>query len=644
MKSALHLCLTMVLALTLIACSGGGGGGSDPAPSVPESQVIGPSGGTLTFASGAVTLTFPAGAVPSNTTITIQRSTSAPSSSTMIPSLAYDFGPEGTMFSAPVYLTIHYNPSEIPAGVSESDLRLCKVSGGAWAGLVVSSVDTSAHTVTGLLTGFSSYGVGSAPLTPLAPPAVPTVPAASGFDNVINDPAVTGDATQIEYGTTGRDRIAQYGGTGIVTELATGSSGDDWILQVCNGTTCSLTINSGNGNDTLYQFVTGSGSGTLTAVGGTAGTQTFIQVGGQGVNTMAVSDSSNIGSAHVEIYGGPAGNTMEAEGSQGDDLIAFYGGIGNDTITYDVTKGNDVVIINGGGGMDALTINTQGVLNYRVKDSSGAVLFSSGTGGTVITVANVETITVLDQNGKPLFVWGAPLLAPAIPTPPAASGFDNVINNPAVTGNATQTAIGTVGKDLITQYGGTGTVTQVATGDAGDDWILQVCGGTTCNQSLDSGNGNDTVYQYGGTGTSTLYAAGGLGNITFIQVGGQGMNNMTMVGDIGSAHFAMYGGPAGNTMEIQGGNGDDIIAMYGGAGNDVMTYDITAGNDTVVINGGGGSDFLTIYTHGILNYTIKNGIGNVLSTSGTGGTTITVVNVEQITVRDIANNIIFTWP
>jgi hypothetical protein len=97
----------------------------------------------------------------------------------------------------PVAVIIHYSPSQIPAGVAETDLRLCKVINCAWASLPFSWVDTTTHTVTGLLTGFSTYGA---------------------------DAAVTGDITQIAMGTAGKDRITQYGGTGTDT-LTVNSNG-----------------------------------------------------------------------------------------------------------------------------------------------------------------------------------------------------------------------------------------------------------------------------------------------------------------------------------------------------------------------------------------------------------------------------------
>ena len=219
-----------------------------------------------------------------------------------------------------------------------------------------------------------------------APPSIPALPAASGFGKVTNDPAAAGGVEQIAMGTTANDLITQYGGTGKTTEIASGGGGNDWILQSCGGTSCTLNANVGDGDSTVYQFATGSGSSTQTATGGTSGIQTFIQVGGQGTNAMSVDDSANsshaanVGSAHIEQYGGPAGNTMTVTGSQCDDLIAIYGGGGNDAITYNMTNGSDTVIINGGGGLDSLTVNTDGLTDYTIKRASGNVLFSPRSG------------------------------------------------------------------------------------------------------------------------------------------------------------------------------------------------------------------------------------------------------------------------
>ena len=121
-----------------------------------------------------------------------------------------------------------------------------------------------------------------APCHPHAPP-----PFDSDFDyvKVYDARGTTGDVTQIDNGTTGKDKIIEYGGTGNVTQIINGNVGNDWLLQVGGEQTSAQNSYSGDGNDTVYQFG-GRGESTLTAVSGTAGNQTFIQVGGHGNNTM----------------------------------------------------------------------------------------------------------------------------------------------------------------------------------------------------------------------------------------------------------------------------------------------------------------------------------------------------------------------
>jgi hypothetical protein len=219
--------------------------------------------------------------------------------------------------------------------------------------------------------------------TPPSAPSIPSLPDASGFDNPpIND--TSSDVTQTDLGTTTNDLITQYSNTGYVTQSATGGGGNDWILQVSSGTGCQQSINFGAGNSTAYQFYTGNGASAQGALGVSSGIHTFIQVGGQGVNSMSVNDSANVTSAHIEQYGGPAGNTMEVYGSAGDDTIYICGGDGNDT----------------------LTINTGGLTNYTIKDGNGNELVKFGTSvtRTIIMMVNVETVK--DENGNT--VWPKP--------------------------------------------------------------------------------------------------------------------------------------------------------------------------------------------------------------------------------------------
>ena len=95
---------------------------------------------------------------------------------------------------------------------------------------------------------------------------------------------------------------------------------------------------------------------------------------------------------------------MYVTGGPSDDVIEMYGGPGNNTMTYDLTAGNDLVTILGGGGYNTLTIN-KNEQNFTLQDYQGRVLFQTGTGGSTITVANLQRITVIGDAGKPIYTY-----------------------------------------------------------------------------------------------------------------------------------------------------------------------------------------------------------------------------------------------
>jgi hypothetical protein len=61
----------------------------------------------------------------------------------------FDFGPDGTVFAAPVTLTLGYNQSEIPDGANESELIMLASSHGTGELVPVpgSTVDPGANTI-----------------------------------------------------------------------------------------------------------------------------------------------------------------------------------------------------------------------------------------------------------------------------------------------------------------------------------------------------------------------------------------------------------------------------------------------------------------------------------------------------------------
>jgi len=238
----------------------------------------------------------------------------------------------------------------------------------------------------------------------------------------------------------------------------------------------------------------------------------------------------------------------------------------------------------------------------------------------------------------------AEVQAPEVPTPPGDSGFDYTVTDSSNNNAETQLQIGTSGNDKVVQYGGNATTTQWAETSDGNDWILQQGGGNTATQTVSAGEGNNSVYQYTGSGNTEQYISTGSGNQTLVQVGEDSANSMTIntsTSTESSATISQYGGAGSDILNASGTYGNDTISIYGQAGNDTITYTCSAGTDAVTINGGTGTDKLTICEMSGSNITVKDSSGNVLYTSGSGGTTITVSNAESIIVRNAVGDVVY---
>jgi Ca2+-binding RTX toxin-like protein len=244
---------------------------------------------------------------------------------------------------------------------------------------------------------------------PPAPPAIPTPPPDSEFDYVKVDDAggQAGVVNQIETGTEGKDKIIQYGGMDNVLQGINAGSGNDWLLQVGGDQATSQVARGGSGNNTIYQYG-GRGESNMAAISPNDN-NTIIQVGGQGSNQMNITGGGGVD--YIEQYGGSGNNLMHVAPNEGDDVIKLYGGPGNNSMTYDVGSGNDLATILGGGGYNNLTIN-KNQQNFTLQDYQGKVLFQSGTGGTTITVANLQRIIVIGDAGKPIYTYNARSVVP----------------------------------------------------------------------------------------------------------------------------------------------------------------------------------------------------------------------------------------
>jgi hypothetical protein len=122
------------------------------------SASIGTAGGSLSTPDGAITLTFPAGALNSDTEISITPITNnAPQG---IASAAFRLQPEGLVFNAPVEVKFNYENLDL-AGKPEDFLWITtQAANGSWEAAIRSVVDTDNNTVTIGVPHFSDWALG----------------------------------------------------------------------------------------------------------------------------------------------------------------------------------------------------------------------------------------------------------------------------------------------------------------------------------------------------------------------------------------------------------------------------------------------------------------------------------------------------
>lgn len=112
-------------------------------------------------AGSSALLTVPPNAVTQPIGLTVQPAALPPGTdmTALVGGTAYELGPTGTTFAAPITVTIQYAPATIPVGMAERRLRLFTLVGGAWQLVPGSAVDPVTHAVTGMTNHFSTYGV-----------------------------------------------------------------------------------------------------------------------------------------------------------------------------------------------------------------------------------------------------------------------------------------------------------------------------------------------------------------------------------------------------------------------------------------------------------------------------------------------------
>ena len=116
---------------------------------------VGSDGGTVTGPEGQVELDLPEGALADPVAITIEPAqTSVPSA---IEGTAWEFGPSGITFDAPVRMRIAFDPAALPPGLDRNQLRLANVVNGAAVPVEGSGPVPGENVVEGFVTHFSTW-------------------------------------------------------------------------------------------------------------------------------------------------------------------------------------------------------------------------------------------------------------------------------------------------------------------------------------------------------------------------------------------------------------------------------------------------------------------------------------------------------
>jgi hypothetical protein len=122
----------------------------------PVTQKIGANGGRLISSDNKVELNIPAGALLSETMISIQPSTNPAESSV---GKSYSFEPSGIQFLQPVQLVFHYTDKEIEGNSPQLMTISSQDEKGVWYRLRKVTLDTIAKTITGNIKHFSYWAM-----------------------------------------------------------------------------------------------------------------------------------------------------------------------------------------------------------------------------------------------------------------------------------------------------------------------------------------------------------------------------------------------------------------------------------------------------------------------------------------------------
>ena len=383
-----------------------------------------------------------------------------------------------------------------------------------------------------------------------------------------NDLLFSDEGNDSVFGGSGNDTLDGGGGNDVINgqggnDVINGGAGDDQFVWQGDGAGKD-TVSSTAGFD--IAFVNGSSVSNLFVIGRDILNRMFVTEGssqliidssvhgltvngGNGDDTINVGNLSGVVGTVLAINGGNGDDTISAAGSSiGDVRLSLSGGIGLDSITgssgsdtIDGGDGNDTVLgglgndsIFGGAGVDRLNGEAGDDSIDGGDDNDG---LNGGDGNDSLTGGNGDD-SLRGGNGNDTASGGF-----GADTLNGEAGNDSLDG-----GSGTDTLTGGDGNDTLSG----GAEADSITGDAGTDSIF----GGDGDDTIDAGDGNDTVQ----AGDGNDVVNGGLGDDAIN--GGDGNDTIN-----GGAGCDLIVGSDGNDVLV---GGADIDTLLAGDGDDTL--------------------------------------------------------------------------
>lgn len=366
------------------------------------------AGGQFSLSNGDVSLTIPAGAVATPVFVDAQPELTLPAIPLAIPETAFDLTPDGTQFNESVTLTIAYDPSNVPSGISEADLRVHKVVGDEYVEIDGATVNVGGNTASGTIDGFSIYAI--VPRVRVTTTALPT-----GFEGAAYSHSLEAEGGNNSYSWTTVAGAVPPG-------LSLASNGDVAGTPTSTGTfdvTVEVTSGGQMTQQSLSMMVTQQGTLTVTTTSAPDGiqntdygTESLSAVGGDGNYAWTVTSGSP-----------PAGLSVSASGQ----ITGVPTGSGTSDFTVEVTSAAQTA-------QQPLSITVWPTLS---------VTTASLPEGVVGTDYGTETLAA--SGGEGSYAWAlAPGSAP-LPAGLALAGNGTITGTPSSAGTSTFDVVVTSG-------------------------------------------------------------------------------------------------------------------------------------------------------------------------------------------------------